>query len=505
MGATMPTTTADRESLRRARDDVTVFARVLCGEELWPHQEALARSTARIRAVCSGRRAGKTRTLAVEALHVAFRKPDARVLVVSAGEDSAKDLLAECSTLAASPLLAGSVLDDTATVLTLSNGSTIRAVPASEKRVRGKGSDLLVMDEAAYIAEDIWRAAMWTVLDRPGARILLSSTPRGRRDHFFARHFFMAKDGPVTEAGVTIEAFHWPSTVSPLVDEDLIEFWRRTEDPRIFAREVLAEWVDEAGQWFTSDELDANVAPFEMIRPGHAQGQLAIAGLDWGATHDASAIVVVGAVHQWGLNPDLPRDEPLYAVTWAQEHHGSMNKWAREVAVMADPRAGGYELRCIASESNGVGTGPTEVLQETLAERGLSRWRCQPVWTTAQRKQAGFGILKLLLQGNRLVLPADPLLRRQLEALEYETSEAGTVRIEVPATKGHDDVAMAACQAASCINHVSAGRPPLPSRYPPDDLVETPAGVRIPERPVLADYPRAFRYPRGREDAEKGW
>jgi hypothetical protein len=499
----MTTATADREALRRARDDVEVFARVLCGEALWPHQAEMARSDARIRAVSSGRRAGKTRTLAIEALHVAFRRPNARVLVVSAGEDSAKDLLSECSMLASSSLLAGSVLDDTARVLTLSNGSTIRAVPASEKQVRGKGVDLLVLDEAAYIDEDIWRAAQWTVLDRPGARIVMSSTPRGRRDRFFSRHFHMARHGRVDEAGVSVESFHWPSTVSPLVDPDLIEFWRRTEDPRIFQREVLAEWVDEHGQYFTADELDSNVASFEMIRPGKARGMPGVAGLDWGATQDANALAVIGVLgrHDSVLAGDLG---PVFLVAYVAEQFGSMNAWARHVAETADPAAGGFDYHSIASEANGVGSGPTELLGETLHERGLRRWLARPVWTTNARKATGFGLIKLLLQQHRLVLPAEPLLRRQLEALEYDTTESGVVTIAVPASKGHDDVAMALMQAASCLNGTITD---LPDDHlaGAGDLIATPSRTGLYERPRLAAHPWAFRAVRGRDPVEKGW
>jgi hypothetical protein len=143
----------DRQTIESARTDVAVFAEVLVGKPLWSHQLDLARSDARIRSVCSGRQAGKTRTLAVLALHEAFGAPDRRVLVVSAGESAAKDLLAQVSMLTTSPLLAGSVVDDDHHLLTLSNGSSIRSVPASEKQIRGQAIDLLVVDEACFVSE----------------------------------------------------------------------------------------------------------------------------------------------------------------------------------------------------------------------------------------------------------------------------------------------------------------------------------------------------------------
>ena len=64
----------NREMVRRARKDVGVFARALVGEPLWDHQLEVLRSGARHRVLCSGRQAGKSRTLAMGALHRAFTK-----------------------------------------------------------------------------------------------------------------------------------------------------------------------------------------------------------------------------------------------------------------------------------------------------------------------------------------------------------------------------------------------------------------------------------------------
>lgn len=498
----MSTAGVDRELVRRARAGIDFFARVLTGEELWPHQVALASSVARIVAACIGRQAGKSRTLAVLALWHAWRTPGFRVLVLSAGEDAAKDLLAEIARLAGSPLLAGSVVDSTASTITLSNGSTIRCVPQSEKQVRGKSIDLLILDEAAYIDEEIWRAARYTILARPGSRVFMCSTPRGRRDRFFATHYHLAPAGagPIEHAGVLVESFHWPSTVSPLVDDELVEFWRRTDDPRVFRREVLAEWVDEAGQYFSADELDSNVAPFEQVDPLTAGGAYVVGGVDWGGRVDANAAVMVGALGRG----DVDLGGPIFAVAMARERQGSMNEWARDLARWCDPSVGGFEAWALASEMNGVGQAPTELLRDELKKRDLRPWIAKPVWTTNARKANGFGQMKLLLQQGRLVLPADPALRRQLEALEFATTEAGNTTIAVPASKGHDDLAMSLCQSMSCIRHTGVD-------VPFDDLVGggevlvTPAGAEVYERPRFARGHRAFQSPAGTEDVERGW
>src|SRR3546814_17841585 len=117
------------------------------------------------------------------ALFEAFRGPDRHVLLMSAGDDSAKDLLAEVTALATgAPLLAGSVEDESLSRVVLSNGSWVRSIPASAKQARGKSIDLLVIDEACFVDEEVWRAEKYLPADRPGTRWRSASPPSGRRE-----------------------------------------------------------------------------------------------------------------------------------------------------------------------------------------------------------------------------------------------------------------------------------------------------------------------------------
>ena len=110
--------------------------------------------------IAAPRQSGKSLSLAVLALHRAFGEPETRVLIVSAGDDAAKRLLGEAARIALrSPLLSGSVLDESASRIVLSNGSAIASVPASEKAIRGETVDLLLVDEAVQVDPDLLLAA----------------------------------------------------------------------------------------------------------------------------------------------------------------------------------------------------------------------------------------------------------------------------------------------------------------------------------------------------------
>lgn len=165
-------------SIDRARLDAGVFAELLVGQPLWPHQLEVAQSAARYRVICAGRQVGKSRLLAVLALHRAYAQAGVLVLVVSSGEVAAKRLLEEVVSLAtSSPLLAGAVVDESLSVLTLSNGSQVRSVPASMRQIRGWPVTLLIVDEAGFLDQEIWRAAEPGIIARRGSQVILASSP----------------------------------------------------------------------------------------------------------------------------------------------------------------------------------------------------------------------------------------------------------------------------------------------------------------------------------------
>lgn len=493
---------ADLDRLR----DVDVFARALVGHALWPHQLDVARSSARYRIICAGRQVGKSRLLAILSLHQAFVKAGALVLIVSAGEVAAQRLLEDVAALAqASPLLRGSVLDETKSQVTLSNGSVIMSVPASQRQIRGWAIDLLIVDEAAFIDPDIWRAAEPAIIARPGSRIILCSTPWGARDHFFRVLWQRGMDRPDEMTA----GWHWPSSTSPLVDKALLEEIQARETDTYFRREFLAEWTDESGAYFTDREIDDAVADYELLSPevlartGAAGGAyVTVAGVDWGMARDAQSLCLVAALDDHGLND--PGEGLRYFVPHLEfRYRCGYGDWIDRIIEVS--RA--YQLRVIASETNGVGAYPTEDLRQRLhvARAGAHVF---PVWTDVRRKQSGFGKIKALLQRGRLVLPRHPELLKQLRSLEFEQTPGGSLKISVPERAGHDDVAMALMQAVSCIRPWGASRAVGPSGVSAGvEHVVTGRGVRVPveARPVPWHLD-SYRIPEGREDSsEAAW
>ncbi|MBD2760121.1 hypothetical protein IEE94_11445 [Yimella sp. cx-573] len=439
--------------------DPGAFAEQLLGRPLWPHQLEFARSDARYRVVCAGRQAGKSAALAVMALHTAYTRRNALVLLVSAGEAASRRLLEDCASLAlASPLLRGSVLDESKSELVLSNGSRILSVPASQRQIRGWPVSLLVIDEAGFVDPEIWRAAEPSVIAQPGSRVILTSSPWGGPDHFFRQLWHRGIAAPDDQ----VASWHWPSRVSPLVDAALLEQIRGREPADYYAREYEAQWTDTAGSYFSEAELSAAATVAELVQPSGASGLGAVVGgVDWGFARDANALTVLAA------REDLDeRGRVRFWVPYLREAFATpYDAWIDELT----DTARGYRFSRLVCEQNGVGAMPSQVLAKAFLTAGLPDV-VEPVTTTVSLKETAFGWARVLLAQRRLELPNDPSLLRQLRGLEFEQLASGGVKIAVPERVGHDDVAMSLCLALHGALAADVAPAPVAEVFTAEDL-----------------------------------
>lgn len=487
--------------------DPGAFAEGVLGEAMWSYQLLFARSPARFRVVAAGRQVGKSRTLAKVSLFEASTRANVLVLVVSAGDEAAKRLLADCVALAnGSDLLRGSIVDDGKSLLTLSNGSTIRSVPASIRQIRGWPVDVLIVDEAGFIDNEIWDAALPAIISRPGSRVIVASSPWGSPGHWFRALWSRGMDAP----DQNYESWQWSSYDSPLADKTLLDELRVSRSSEWFHREVLGEFTDDSGSYFSEQELMGAVADYQLCAPEDLewwadQRFAAAGGVDWGFAHDANALTLVSVLEDYGRNTELLGEKLPLFIPWFEYKY----RWAytdfidRVVAT-----AGKYYLPVIASEVNGVGQYPTTMLDDKMMEAGHYA-AVAPVVTDVRRKQSGFGMIKGLLQSHRLVLPRHPELLKQLRGLEFEQLPGGSLRIAVPDRVGHDDVAMSFMQAVSSVRLDRAVRVDSfgEQRVAPADeeFVSTTHGVQVPVRARPVSFHRdAFMYPLGSESGE-GW
>ncbi len=245
--------------LAAARQDLQAFGDII-GRPLTDEQVRALRLRKRVTVIVAPRQSGKSRSLAVLALHRAFRRSGVRVLVISAGDEAAKRLLADVRAIAAgAELLRRSVVDESAGLLTLSNGSEIRSVPSSERQIRGWSVDLLLIDEAALVSDElILGAAFPTTAARPLARIVLASSATAASGAFYD-HVTLARQG-----SEHVEAFAWRIEDAPWVHPSVIEAARESMTPTRFEAEYMGVFASASDALFPRLLLDRATADYAL-------------------------------------------------------------------------------------------------------------------------------------------------------------------------------------------------------------------------------------------------
>jgi hypothetical protein len=279
--------------------------------------------------------------------------------------------------------------------------------------------------------------------------------------------------------------------------------------PAEYAAEVLGEWSDAAGALFPRELLDRQTSDlilptFRELRPPARP----VLGVDWGVSFDRSAVAAIYRLPVAELNAGEPRP-----VLVAVPHVFPVKTQLSEVvdAVVTGP---GKWAAYIGTETNGVGAMPSQELYAKLSGDRVPRtWN--PHATTSASKTAGYGTILGLLESERLVLPRDPELLRQLAGLRFEQGERGFTRIEAEDPAVHDDVADALMLAALPVRTrrgVACGLAQLadPARAPIDvhvgdlhtEVVETGGGLRVYRRsPLQSIYGGELTMPEGVAEA----
>jgi len=164
--------------------DPVVFARQ-AGLEPAPWQADVLRSSAQQQILLCSRQAGKSTVSAALAVHEALYKPDSLILVLSPSLRQSQELFRKMMDLygAAGETVPATV--ENKLTLELSNGSRIVSLPGKEATIRGFSSvALLVVDEASRVDDALYQAIR-PMLMASGGRIVLLSTPWGKRGFFY--------------------------------------------------------------------------------------------------------------------------------------------------------------------------------------------------------------------------------------------------------------------------------------------------------------------------------
>ena len=169
-------------------------------------------------------------------------------------------------------------------IIELENGSTIRMGSLSTvDSTVGRSYDLIIFDEAALGegGEAAFNVALRPTLDRPGAKAIFISTPRGRNNWF--SQFYNRGFDPGFPEWVSLQADYTENT--RMAESDVDEA-RRSMSKAEFEQEYMASFTTYAGQIYNYSAQDIETPATDLM------GE-AIAGCDPGYRDETAFVAVV--------------------------------------------------------------------------------------------------------------------------------------------------------------------------------------------------------------------
>jgi hypothetical protein len=179
-----------------------------------------------------------------------------------------------------------------------SGGSIVFRSLDNPDNVRGHTADGVVLDECAEVDESAWNEVLRPMLLDTHGWLWAIGTPHGL--NWFWREHIAALDRPdsaswraptlgVRQGSRGLEREPHPLE-NPEIDLAEIQQLHATMPERVFAQEILSEFLSTEGGVFRGVDAVSRLQPAEPQR-GH---QYTI-GVDWGRTNDFTAISVIDA------------------------------------------------------------------------------------------------------------------------------------------------------------------------------------------------------------------
>ncbi len=234
-----------RDDLRLALDRVA-FAREL-DIEPDPWQVELLRTDSRQVLLNCSRQSGKSTMAAILALHQALYHPRSLVLVLAPALRQSQELFSKVSAFYRTLGRPVPAHGDRKLALELGNASRIVTLPGSERTVRGfSGASLLLLDEASRVDDGLYHAIR-PMLAVSGGRLMMLSTPYGKRGVFHSSW---------TGGASEWRRFEVPAARVPRISPEFLEEERAALPDFVFRQEYECSFEETEDQVFSTDIVD---------------------------------------------------------------------------------------------------------------------------------------------------------------------------------------------------------------------------------------------------------
>ena len=241
---TLPKVTSLADDLRYALDPVA-FAGELLGLELDPWQRRVIASTGKRDLLNCSRQAGKSTTAAVLGLHEALYRPGSLTILVSPSQRQSSELFRKVTELRELLPSQPELSEDNKLSMSVRGGGRVLSLPGSEATIRGfSGATLIVEDEASRV-DDALYFSIRPMLAVKGGRLILMSTPFGKRGHFWSEW----------SQGSAWQRVEVPATSVPRISPAFLEEERNSMGAFWFEQEYMCVFKESTDSVFSYDTV----------------------------------------------------------------------------------------------------------------------------------------------------------------------------------------------------------------------------------------------------------
>jgi hypothetical protein len=218
--------------------------------DLDPWQSRLLRERPRRALLNCARQSGKTVCAVLLALWASLFEAPALVLILSPSLRQSGEVFRTLMSLYGKLTGVPELKAESALRCEIANGSRIISLPGTERTVRGYSrADLLLVDEAARVPDELFAAIRpMLATTKHGGRIIMLSTPAGRRGTFFEA---WAGGDPVWDR-TEVPASACPRITAEFLAEELKELGGQR-----FSEEYGLQFLDPDESVFPSAIIDA--------------------------------------------------------------------------------------------------------------------------------------------------------------------------------------------------------------------------------------------------------
>ena len=289
------------------------------------------------------------------------------------------------------------------------NGSKVMFRSAERyDNLRGNTLNYLIVDEAAYIDDKVWREVLKPTILVKGKKVIFLSTPKGK--NWFYEMSLRGEDKDQPEY-ITINASSYDN---PYISKEDLEESKKTLPSDIYKQEILGVFVDSGGEVFK--DIDDYCVLDSWIPKTSGKYY---AGVDFGRADDYSVVTIISSE---GEVVDIYRER--------------QKDWDTIVSEITN-RLKSYDATAQV-EVNGIG----DVLYEQLRKKYS---KVSPFVTTNQSKQQIIEDLIYGLNTHQLLLPSKELfypLYGELKSFTYKYSPSTRKVIYGGVSGSHDDCVM---------------------------------------------------------------